>query len=243
MSHPHEIRSRTLQFYSTAAYPCSYLPGIEARSQVAAPTQLIDTHTYSQLVEKGFRRSGVFTYRPYCDGCQACIPIRIDVANFRPGRTQRKTWRRHEALHATRMPLHWSAEHFDLYHRYQLSRHPGAGMDEDSQGQYTQFLLTSRVDSQLVEFREPDTGFLRMVSMIDVLDTGLSAVYTFFDPDSAGSLGVYSILWQIEECRRLELPWLYLGYWVKESRKMAYKSQYRPYQVLQNGIWIASAPD
>lgn len=236
MSHPTEPGFKSLQFYSTAVYPCSYLPDLEARSQVAAPTHLVDAATYSRLVERGFRRSGLFTYRPYCDACQACLPIRIDTARFKPDRSQRKAWNRHSGLTTNVMALHWDAEHFELYQRYQMGRHPGAGMDEDSQSQYTQFLLTSRVDSCLVEFRLP-SGELQMVSMIDLLENGFSSVYTFFDPQAAGSLGTYGILWQIEQCRLAGLPWLYLGYWIEQSRKMAYKSRYKPYQILSNGTW------
>ncbi len=236
MSHPTELTFKTLQFYATAAYPCSYLPGLDARSQVAAPTHLIDAPTYSSLVEQGFRRSGLFTYRPHCDSCQACLPIRVDTQRFTPNRSQRKAWKRHSDLQAGVMPLHWKPEHFELYERYQQCRHPGGGMDEDSQAQYKQFLLASRVDSQLVEFRSPSDE-LQMVSVIDVLETGLSSVYTFYDPDIAGSLGTYGILWQLEQCRHMKLPWLYLGYWIQESRKMAYKSHYTPYQVLQDGTW------
>lgn len=242
MSHPTELSFKTLQFYATAPYPCSYLPGREARSQVAAPSHLIDNATYSRLVEQGFRRSGLFTYRPHCDACRACISIRVDARRFAPSRTQRRIWKRHGAqLDARAMPLRWETEHFALYQRYQAGRHPGAGMDEDSQAQYTQFLLTSRVDSRLVEFRDHDERLL-MVSMIDVLESGLSSVYTFFDPEAAGSLGTYGILWQIEQCRQLGLPWLYLGYWIRESRKMAYKSQFRPFQVLDGSVWN-DAPD
>jgi len=241
MSHPSESIFKTIQLYSTAAYPCSYLADREARSQVAAPSHMIDADIYSILVEQGFRRSGLFTYRPHCDACRACQPIRVDALNFRPDRGQRRAMRRHADLATTTLGLHWSAEHFDLYNRYQRQRHPGAGMDEDSQAQYTQFLLTSRVDSRLVEFRAPD-GRLAMVSIIDVLKTGLSAVYTFFDPDVPGSLGTYGILWQIEQCRAQGLPWLYLGYWIEESRKMRYKSQFRPFQILQDGIWTDPLP-
>jgi arginine-tRNA-protein transferase len=242
MSHPSESVFKTIQLYSTAAYPCSYLPRREARSQVAAPSHMIGPDVYSALVEQGFRRSGLFTYRPHCDTCHACQPIRVDVRRFRPSRTQRKTGQRHRGLIAQASELHWDAEHFELYNRYQKRRHPGAGMDEDSQAQYTQFLLTSRVDSRLVEFRTPE-GQLAMVSIIDVLKSGLSAVYTFFDPDFPGSLGTYGILWQIAQCRRLELPWLYLGYWIKESRKMRYKSQFRPFQILKDGVWTEPAEE
>lgn len=242
MSHPTEPGLAHLQFYSTAAYPCSYLTGLNARSQVAAPTHLIDTSTYSRLVEQGFRRSGLFTYRPYCDHCQACQPIRVDAQRFKRNRTDRKVWNRHGELAAKALPLHWRDEHFDLYRRYQLGRHPGAGMDEDSRSQYTQFLLTSRVNTQLVEFRLP-SGELQMVSIIDILETGLSAVYTFFDPDAQGSLGTYGVLWQLEQCRSHGLPWLYLGYWIEQSRKMSYKSRFQPYQLLRNGRWAEPAAD
>lgn len=236
MSNLSEPGFETLQFYSTAVYPCSYLPGLGARSQVAAPTHLINNETYSQLVEQGFRRSGLFTYRPHCDRCQACLPIRVDVNGFKANRSQRKAWKRHSELIAREQPLHWNNEHFELYQRYQSGRHAGAGMDEDSRSQYTQFLLTSRVNSKLIEFRLP-SGLLQMVSIVDVLDTGLSSVYTFFDPDAAGSLGTYGVLWQLHQCDNLRLPWLYLGYWIRESRKMAYKSQYRPFQILRHGVW------
>lgn len=238
MSHPTDLKFKTLQFYSTASYPCSYLENREARSQVATPSHLIDTHTYTQLVAQGFRRSGLFTYRPNCDTCQACKPVRIDALNFRPTRTQHKTWNRHQGLRARNLPLLFNAEHFNLYRRYVAARHPGAGMDEDSQSQYTQFLLSSRVNSTLIEFRTPG-GELRMVSLIDILDTGLSAVYTFFDPEVAGSLGTYGILWQLDRCKAMGLPWLYLGYWIEESRKMAYKSQFQPQQILQGGEWLS----
>ena len=241
MSRPDHPHCHSLQFYATAAYPCSYLEGRQARSQVAAPNHLVDAVIYSRLVEQGFRRSGVFTYRPHCDNCQACKPIRIDVERFAATRSQRRAWRNHEGLHVTLQPLAFKPEHYALYHRYISSRHINAGMDDDSEAQYTQFLLSSRVETCLAEFRDA-SGALVMVSIIDVLDTGLSAVYTFFDPDRRGSLGTYGVLWQIEHCKALGLPWLYLGYWIKESRKMAYKSMFRPHQIHINGVWVAS-PD
>lgn len=236
MSHPTEPQFRTLQFYSTAEYPCSYLPGRMARSEVAAPAHLIDAHMYSRLIEQGFRRSGLFTYRPQCRGCQACVPLRVDVANFRPDRTQRRVMRRHSDLVVRVLPLSWRADHFALYHRYQTRRHAGAGMDDDTEKQYRQFLLASGVESRLIEFRTDD-GKVRMVALVDLLDNGLSAVYTFFDPDVQGSLGTYGVLWQLDQCHQLGLSWLYLGYWIRESRKMAYKSRFRPAQVLVDGQW------
>lgn len=240
MSRPNDPLHHNLQFYATAPYPCSYLEGKQARSQVAAPNHLVDTPVYSRLIEQGFRRSGAFTYRPHCDACQACKPIRIDVERYQATRSQKRAWQAHQNLQSTLLPLAFDVDHFRLYQRYISSRHANAGMDEDSEAQYTQFLLSSRVDSALVEFRTPD-GVLQMVSIIDILDTGLSAVYTFFNPDAQGSLGTYGIVWQIRHCQALGLPWLYLGYWIPESRKMAYKSLFRPHQIHVNGVWM-SAP-
>ena len=225
-----------LQFYLTAPYPCSYLPARLARSQVATPSFLITTQVYSELVQRGFRRSGTFTYRPRCDSCRACVPVRVVVDGFVPNRSQRRAARHHRNLEISLHTLNDNGEHFDLYQRYQAARHRDDAVESDSPEQYRNFLLQSHVDSTLVEFREG--GVLRMVSLIDILDDGLSSVYTFYDPDVAqASFGTYNVLWQIELCRKLELEYLYLGYWIAESRKMAYKANFRPLQGLIDGEW------
>lgn len=244
MSLLNDIPLSALHFYLTAPYPCSYLPGLQARSQVATPALLISTQVYSELVQHGFRRSGTYTYRPHCDNCHACVPLRVSAKQFTPNRSQRRAWKQHANLDASLHPLQDNAEYYELYQRYQRARHKDGGMDNDDHESYQNFLLQSHVDTLLVEFREPsdpardERGLLRMVSVIDLLNDGLSSVYTFYDPDLPHArLGVYNVLWQIELCRKLDLDFVYLGYWIGASRKMAYKTQYQPAQGLHDGTW------
>lgn len=232
-----ELPVQRLRFYLTAPYACSYLPGREARSQVATPAILVDTVAFSELARRGFRRSGDFFYRPMCDDCHACRPARVVVDEFVPRRSQRRCLARNRGLDSRLGPLRFQEDHYALYLRYQAARHAGGGMDLDDREQYRAFFLSSRVDSALVEYTLD--GRVVMVSLIDRLLDGLSAVYTYFDPVlRQASLGVFNILALIGLAREMGLPYVYLGYWVRENPKMAYKSDYQPLEVYRDGEWL-----
>jgi|SRR5690625_407087 len=239
MGDPNEPHTQVLHFYKTADYRCSYLPNQRARSLVAAPAHFVDTRQFSHLIEKGFRRSGTFSYKPACDHCQACTPIRIHCQAFQRRRSLNRIWRQHKHLQPFIRPLTWHPEHFKLYETYQQQRHPESAYESTQRSQYIQFLLASHIHSKLIEFRNAN-GKLKIVALTDFLKNGLSAVYTFYDPYIAGSLGTYAILWQIQYARKLGLPWLYLGYWIKDSPKMSYKTRFRPYQLYIDNRWIDS---
>lgn len=233
-----------LFFFSTEPQTCSYLPDREAVMLFADPNKIIDTDTYARLIDYGFRRSGDNVYRPHCRGCTACVPVRIPVADFVPNRAQRRAWQRNADLEITAARTEFGPEHLDLYHRYQQARHDGRVTVRDSREQL-EFLRSRFINTSSLEYRL--AGRLLMVSVIDQLPQGLSAVYTFYEADDAAlarrSLGTFGVLRLIEECRQRRLPWLYLGYWIAESNKMAYKSRYRPLHAYRNGYWDALGPD
>lgn len=228
-----------LTFYATMPHTCSYLPGQSAATLLVDPQAAINTPLYSTLIDYGFRRSGERVYRPRCEHCQACIPVRVPVATFQPSRIQKRIWRRNHDLVVQRVAPLRSDEHFDLYQRYLAQRHAGGGMDDPHPDNYLAFLASPHIDTGFYEFRLH--GKLLAVAVVDHLQQGLSAVYTFFDPQHAQrSLGVYAVLWQIEHVKQLNLTWLYLGYWIKDSPKMNYKEHYQPLEMYQRGQWISS---
>jgi leucyl-tRNA---protein transferase len=241
MTLPNDASLQKLQFYVTTAYPCGYLPKKLAQSLIATPQNLVDASVYSGLIQQGFRRSGKFAYRPHCEQCNACISVRLPVNAFIPTRSQERALKKHAGLQITIIEAGYHEEHFALYHAYQKQRH-GNGPDhigelEDEASQYQQFLCQTNVESIMIEFRDAH-HVLKMVSVIDLVTDGLSAVYTFYDTTDKASYGTYSILWQIDWAKQLGLPYLYLGYWIADSEKMTYKQQFQPQEKLIDGEWI-----
>lgn len=218
-----------LEYFLSVPQRCVYLPSRTAQ-MMFLPTDLpLSMTTYSHLVSQGFRRSGCLVYRPRCPACQACIPVRIPVDRFCPDRSQRRSRKRNQDLEVIARTPAFRMEHYKLYLRYLNARHPEGDMAEATPDDYLNFLTCHWCKTQFYEFRLQ--GKPVMVAVVDVLSDGLSAVYTFFDPDHAKrGLGTYAVLWQIEAAKRMGLSWLYLGYWIADCRKMAYKIKFRPQQ-------------
>jgi arginyl-tRNA--protein-N-Asp/Glu arginylyltransferase len=233
---PKPNATRTIRLYMSPPHPCAYLDEREAITQFIDPAQTINSRLYSQLVDAGFRRSGEYVYRPRCSDCRACIPARIQAQAFLPSRGQRRTWQRNQDLQINCIPAEFSEEHFALYRRYIAARHPGGGMDVADPERYREFLLSAWSDTWCYEFRLGNR--LLAVAVIDRLLRGFSAVYTYYDPAYAErGLGTFAVLWEIAEIQRLELSWLYLGYWIEECPKMSYKTRYRPLEIFRDGLW------
>ncbi|BAU48800.1 arginyl-tRNA-protein transferase [Sulfurifustis variabilis] len=231
---------RAPDIFLSMPHPCSYLPGKTATTLFIDPRYPLDRERYGAFTRLGFRRSGDLIYRPHCRDCTACVPVRIPTARFRPARGQRRVWRRNLDVRVAPVTGAYVQEHFDLYVRYQARRHPGGGMDDPDPQKYLSFLLGRQVDTVFFEMRLAER--LLGVAIVDRLNDGLSAVYTFYDPDeSARGLGTFAVLWEVEHARRLGLPWVYLGYWIAESPKMAYKANFRPLEVYRNGRWTELA--
>ncbi|CBL45155.1 Arginyl-tRNA--protein transferase [gamma proteobacterium HdN1] len=225
-----------VKFFVTPQHKCSYLPRQDAATLFADPKIPIDHALYSELSELGFRRSGNYLYRPHCRACAACIPVRVPVASFTPTRKHRRIFRKNEDLKVTRAPARFDYEYYELYARYIEIRHSDGDMYPPSPEQFSSFLLSQWGNTFFLEFRKD--GKLLAVAVCDEMLNGLSAVYTFYAPEEQDrSLGVYSVLWQIEEARKKALPALYLGYWIKECQKMSYKAEYQPLEIYINNRW------
>ncbi len=231
---------KLLSFYATPVHECSYLANHEAVTVFADPEFRKDTALYSVLSRYGFRRSGQHIYRPRCPTCNACVPVRVPVREFKPRRSQRRAWQANQDLQVNRREPVFDEEHFALYRRYLENRHRGGGMDNPSRDQYMEFLTSPWSETVFYEFRLH--GRLLGVTVADQLEDGLSAVYTFFDPEGRHrSLGVFAVLWELDQAKRQGLDWLYLGYWIKEAPKMRYKTEYQPLEFFRSGHWVRQA--
>lgn len=240
MNHDHATgQARSLALYLTTEHACSYLDGLLARTLFVDPTADLDSATYQILLERGFRRSGAHVYRPACRQCSRCIPVRLPVASFTPDRSQRRNWQRNAPdIAIVETPVLFNPEHFALYQRYLAHRHADGSMADDlSEESYRRFLIDPwGGTTRFIELRLDER--LLGVAVTDVLEQGLSAVYTFFDPDlAARAPGTFAVLAQIESARQLGLPFLYLGYWIQECQKMAYKSRFRPLESWDGSRW------
>ena len=240
----HQRSARRPQFfYTTAPLPCPYLAGRTERKVVTELSGTDAEALHDRLSRAGFRRSHNIAYSPVCPGCQSCIPIRVVVDRFEPDRTQRKVARANAGLTVSEMPARASAEQFALFQHYQKHRHGDGDMAAMGFYDYRAMVEDTPITTGFIEFRDERDRLLG-ACLTDWLSDGLSAVYSFFDPlDAKRSLGAYAILWLVERARQRGLPYVYLGYWVPESRKMAYKSRYRPSEVLIGGAWRELAGD
>jgi len=227
---------KTLVFFATPAHDCSYLPDREATTMFVDPRAKVDKRLYSQLTALGFRRSGSHYYRPHCEHCNACVPVRLRVEDFKPDRSQRRVLKKNDDLNCRMVRASFTERYYDLYAHYIEERHADGDMYPPSREQFTSFLVEGATDSWFIEILDGEN--LVGLAAVDKLDEGLSAIYTVFDPAyEHRSLGTFAVLWQIQEARRQQLPYLYLGYWIADCRKMNYKTRFRPIEALRGGHW------
>ena len=230
------MSSQNLNLYLTSEHECGYLPGHRATNLVPDPCIRMNMDLYSQLIELGYRRSGGHTYRPHCRQCSKCIPCRIPAARFRPNRSQRRCLKVNQDCTAHRLEARFRDEHFELYERYINARHADGNMANPLPQDYRSFLYSDWSDTFFIEFREH--GQLVAVAVCDKVRSGLSAVYSYFDPDlETRSLGTFCVLKMIEQADQLGLRYLYLGYLIHDSEKMKYKQNFRPLEVFIDNRW------
>ena len=226
-----------LRFYMTVPHACSYLANKEATTLFLDPEHPLTPQVYDLLSLVGFRRSGRHLYRPNCKGCDACISVRVPVDKFKPKRKHRKILNRNQDLTAHIRPAHFEAEHYALYERYVNERHADGDMFPASEDQYRSFLNLEKPFAHLIEFRDQNEQLIA-VSAMDLLNHGLSAIYTFYEPNQARrSPGVFVVLWLIRFAESQGLPYVYLGYWIDACRKMSYKTEYQPLEQLRDNHW------
>jgi len=225
-----------IQLYQSLEQPCDYLPDQLSSSQFIDPSLPLTTAIYSLLAEQGFRRSGGQIYRPMCQNCSACVATRLPVAQFKPSRNQRRILKKNSDITTSIHPARYDDEYYELYIRYLQSRHTGGSMAKSSPTDFCDFLTSDWCDCAFIEYRIDEK--LVALAVTDILDEGFSALYTFFDPELASrSLGVFSVLKQIEMANQAGKKWLYLGYWIESCQKMSYKRNYQPLEGYKDNRW------
>ena len=230
------MSSQNIQLYITKSHDCSYIDGQQSKNLVPDPNLPMNLEIYSQLIQLGYRRSGDLVYRPHCAKCQSCIPCRVPVKHFTVRKTQRRCIARNNDLSINITPAHYSDEHFDLYQRYLSARHADGDMVNPDVDDYKNFLYCHWSNTHFIEFRLE--GELKAVAVTDKVNNGLSSVYSFFDTSQPErSLGNYCVLTQIDHALSLGLDYLYLGYWIDQNKKMQYKTDFRPTEVLLDNQW------
>ncbi len=231
------VPNRVLTFYRSGPMPCPYLPG---RIEQQLFTELSGNgvqEVFEQLSLGGFRRSHHIAYRPACRGCSACVPVRIDVNGFVLTKAWQRVTRANADLAVESTGKRITDEQFLLFQRYVRSRHGDGDMARMTRRDYATMVVSSPVQTELVEFRDRD-GTLMAGCLMDWLADGLSAVYSFYEPDAPKrSLGTQVVLWMVAEARRLGLPYVYLGFWIEDSPKMAYKGRFRPLEAFSADGW------
>lgn len=235
------MSSKHIQLYLTAQQDCSYLPDRIASNIVPDPDLALDMSIYSDLIQLGYRRNGNFIYKPYCQGCEECRPCRIPVAQFSPRRNQQRCLKNNQDLTVNMVKAHYSDEHFELYRDYLNTRHTDGEMSNPAPDDFEQFLYSTWSNTYFLEVRQNER--LLAVAVTDVTPSGLSAVYTYFDPaESRRSLGTFCILQQIQQAKEMRLEQLYMGYWIKDCQKMKYKTYFQPMQAFIDNIWQPCQP-
>ncbi len=224
-------------FYTTAPLPCPYVEGRIERKVVTEITGPDADALHDRLSRAGFRRSHNIAYAPVCPACSACVPIRIAARHFEPGASLKRVARTNAGTEGFEVPARATAEQFALFQRYQNARHGEGDMATMSFYDFRAMVEDTPIETIMVEFRDLEDRLVG-ACLADRLGDGLSAVYSFFEPALARrSLGTFAILWLIARAKSLGLPYVYLGYWVPESRKMAYKARFRPSEILSGGVW------
>jgi len=230
-------------FFATAPLPCPYLPGRMERRVVTELVGRDAAALHDRLSLAGFRRSHNIAYAPACPGCQACVAVRVQVERFRPSRSQRRVWNRNRTVNAVEMVPNATGEQYDIFAAYQESRHNGGDMAKMEYLDYQALVEETPVDTSLVEFRDADRRLIA-ACLMDRVENGLSAVYSFFKPELGRfSLGTYMILWMVARARELGLAYVYLGYWIGGCAKMSYKAQFRPLEARTPNGWQLLAAD